>query len=81
MECRCCMQTFTTKPQGCRATEGWVGFQLRGGGGDTALWLDLTPKKKRLNRRAPQNPTETEPRALEVTRTQNSAKNENGPVN
>ena len=42
---------------------GWVG------GVDTALWLDPPPPKK-AQLTGPRNPTETEPRAPEVTRTQ-----------
>ena len=51
---------------------GWAGFQLRGV--NTALWLDppLPPKKGSID--GPQSPTETDPGALEVTSTQNSAK-------
>ena len=51
-----------------------------GGGVDTALWLETPPPKKRdsIDPPPPQFPTETEPGALEVARTQNSAKNENG---
>ena len=41
---------------------GWAGFQLgRGGGVDTALWLD--PRQKKAQLTAPQNPTEADPRA------------------
>ena len=48
-----------------------------GRGGDTALWLDPHPRKG-LNWRALRNPTTTDPRVPEVTRTHNSAKNANG---
>ena len=65
-----CMQLRRAQPL------GWAGFQLRGGGGsDTALWLD-TPPKPSID--GPQNPTETDPRAPEVTRAQTSAKMEMG---
>ena len=51
---------------------GGRAFNWRGEGVDRATWLD--PPQKRLNGRAPQNPTETEPRAPEVARARNSAK-------
>ena len=59
----------------CFDTHGWVGFNL-GRGVDTALWIEPPPPfpQKGLNLK----PTETNPWALELTRTQNSAKNENG---
>ena len=58
-------------------TAGVVGLSIEEGGGvDRAPWLD--PPQKGLNWRDPQNPNETDPRALEVTQTQKSAKNANG---
>ena len=48
----------------------------RGGGAIQPLWL--APPQKGSIDGPPESPTETEPRAPEVTRTQNSAKNENG---
>ena len=55
----------------------WVnGLSIEGGGGvNRAPWLDPPPEGAQ---RDPQNPTETDPRASEVTQTQKSAKNENG---
>ena len=56
--------------------KGWAGFQLWGGGcryGPVAR----PPSQKGSIDGSP-NPTETDPGALEVTRTQNSAKNEKG---
>ena len=61
----------------CALAQGWAGLQLGAGGVDTAPWLEPPPKKKGLID-GPQNPTETDPQASEVTQTQNSAKNENG---
>ena len=60
--------------------KGWSGFCFQGGGGDTALGVDHALPKKKAQLTAPQNPTETDHRATEVTQTQNSAKkkNENG---
>ena len=54
---------------------GWVGFQRRRGV-DTALWLEppLIKKQGSIDAPPPPPPTETDPRAPEVTRTQNSAK-------
>ena len=50
---------------------GQPGLQLRGAGGggvDRAPWLDPPPPQKQgLNGQDPQNPTETDPRASEVT--------------
>ena len=51
-------------------------FVSGGGGVDRALWPDPPPKG--LNWRDPQNPTETDPQASEVTQTQKSGKKENG---
>ena len=48
----------------------------RGGGGRGSPLAGLPQKKAQLT--APQNPTETDPRAPEVTQTQKLAKNENG---
>ena len=49
--------------------------KFAGGGGGGAR---LRPKKQGSIDRPPQNPTEADPWAAEVTRTQNSAKNGNG---
>ena len=47
--------------------QGWAGFQP-GGEVDTALWLAPPPPWGSIH--GPQNPTKTDPRAAEVTRTQ-----------
>ena len=60
-----------------RGPEGVGGLSFPGGGGGTALWLGPLLLQKGLNRRPPQNPTETDPQAPEVIRIPNSAKNEN----
>ena len=57
---------------------GWADFRLWGGRVDTALCLDPLPTKKKAQVTGLPNPTETDPWAPEVTRNQNSAKNENG---
>ena len=57
-----------------RCTRRWGGrvFVSGGGGGvDRALWLDLSPKRTGQD---PQNRTETDPRASEVTQIQKSEK-------
>ena len=57
---------------------GVAGLSTSGGGGG-GRYSPLPPcPKKGLNCQAPKNPTETDPRAPEVTWTQNSAKKENG---
>ena len=59
-----------------RCVRHWLGGE-GGGGVDTALWLDpLPPKKGSLT--GPPKTYRDDPQAPEVTRTQNSAKNENG---
>ena len=58
-----------------------AGFQhWRGGGGrySPLARRPPPPKKKAQLTPPPKNPTETDPQAPEVNRTQNSAKNENG---
>ena len=66
-------QHLPTKPN---ATPWAGGLSIGGGGVDRAPWLD--PPQRGLNWRDPQNPTDTDPRASEVTQTQKLAKNENG---
>ena len=46
----------------------------RGGGVDRAPWLEPPPPQKGSIDGTPQNPTETDPQALEVPQTQKSAK-------
>ena len=61
------------------STQGQPGVQFGcGRGSDRALWLNPPPPPKRGQLTDPQNPTETDPRASEVTQTQKTAKNENG---
>ena len=68
---RCPVQTWMPSTNSAMR---WAGFQLGGGGqGPYSPLARPPPPKKRLNRGAPKNPTETDPRATEVTRTQNSA--------
>ena len=82
-ECPVILCTDTLLPD-CRSTSGPYGVQGTGVGGlsfagglqggvDTALWIGSPPPHKRLNRRPPQI-LPTDPRAPEVTGTQNSAK-------
>ena len=54
---------------------GGRAFVCAGGGGNTALWLDPPLPQKMAQLTAP---TETDPWAPELTRTHDSAKNENG---
>ena len=60
--------------------QAWAGFQRRGGGGGPYGPLARPPShpKKGSTDGPPKTPTETDPGAPEVTRTQNSAKNDNG---
>ena len=53
-------------------------FNVGEGGCQYSPLARSPPPPKGLNLRAPQNPTETDPRAPELTWTPNSAKNENG---
>ena len=60
---------------------GWAGLQLLGVGGSVGSgWTAPPPPPKRADLTGPQNPTETDSWAPEVTRTQNFAKDENGIV-
>ena len=71
-------QNFRVPVPSTDPTRGWAGFRLRAEGVDTALWLDPPPKKERAQLTGPQIPTEPDPRAPEVTWTQNSAKTKMG---
>ena len=62
-------------------SDGEAGFSFPGGGGgvvDRALWPDPPSPKRAQLTEDPQNPTESDPRALEVTRIPKSAKKGNG---
>ena len=61
------------------ASRGGRAFVSGGRGGfDTALWRDPAAKGSIDGAPKTLTPNETDPRAPEVTRTQNSAKNGNG---
>ena len=57
-----------------------TGLSLPGGGGRYSPLARTPLPKKKGSIDGPQNPTETDPRAPEVTQTRNSAKNENGII-
>ena len=74
-----CRDLFLDADADAQCPRGGRAFQLGGGGGGrySPLASPPPPQKAQLMGQR-RNPAKTDPRAVEVTRTQNSTKNENG---